>query len=334
MNKPPKNDVFIPRTASFIDLQPTNESFEEAIICGLSGKKKSLPSKFFYDARGSRLFDEICVTPEYYPTRTEIGILAKIGSELANLIPERSQLIEFGAGNSTKVRLVLRAVQRFDSYVAIDISGEYLQKVANELASDFPEIKVTALCADYTRSFELPDTGHHEGPARVGFFPGSTIGNLTSEGAVIFLRNIGHLLGDGAGFIVGADLLKDEKTLLAAYNDSLGVTAAFNLNILHRINRELEANFVPEYFSHTAIFNPEKERMEMHLTSLRDQTVRLAGRDFHFAKDEAIHTENSHKYTIKGFGELLEAAGHKPLKSWTDPEGLFSVHFARIGIAG
>lgn len=310
--------------AHFTDLKPTTESFLDAVIDGLSQKQKTLSPKFFYDGRGSRLFDEICVLPEYYPTRTEIRIITDNRDEMSALIPDGSQLVEFGAGNSLKVRVLLRAVARFASYVPIDISGDYLWKVVQLLAEDFPAMDITAISADYTQPFDLPGGD----VTRVGFFPGSTIGNMTHDQAVDFLQTARRLLGAGSGMLIGADLRKDEETLLAAYNDRLGVTAAFNKNILKRINEELDGNFDLEAFDHQAVWNAEKSQVEMHLLATSAQTATIGGQEFSFREGESIHTENSHKFTLDSIARLMAEGGFTIEKSWTDKDKLFSVHYA------
>lgn len=316
-------------TARYVDLRPSSESFLGAVIGGLGARRKSLPSKFFYDERGSRLFDRICELPEYYPTRTEMALMMDIAPELRALVPEGAELVEFGSGSSRKVRILLDAVAAFAAYVSIDISGDYLKQMASALACDYPALDVLAVSADYTQPIDL---AHWEGCSRprVGFFPGSTIGNLTPEDAVAFLENARRILGTGSGFIVGADLKKDARILHAAYNDAEGVTAAFNLNLLVRINSELGGDFDLDAFHHRAHYNQEKGRIEMYLVSDRDQTARINGHSFVFAEGETIHTENSHKYTVEEFQRIAERAGFIAQRAWTDENQLFSIHYLEV----
>lgn len=316
--------------AAFHDLEPELEDFEAAVIQGLESSPKTLPCKFFYDQRGSRIFDKICELDEYYPTRTEIAILDKYSREIADLMGDSSHLIEFGSGSSTKIRSLLRTLGRLAAYSAVDISKDHLLGAASKLASDFPNIAVNAVCADYTRPFEVVAPTANPDAKRVGFFPGSTIGNFTPEDARAFLRRSAALLRKGGEMLIGADLKKDVSLLEAAYNDKEGVTAEFNLNLLRRINRELAANFDLRGFEHRGLYNSDKGRMEMHLFSLRDQAVSVAGREFSFKREESIHTENSCKYTIEEFQEICEGAGFEPVKVWTDDDKLFSVHYIRV----
>ena len=316
--------------ARFIDMEPSEESFLEAVTSGLLAKTKRLPAKFFYDEEGSKLFEKICQLQEYYPTRTEIGLLKEIAPQLRDRLPAGTQLVEFGSGSNDKVRILLEGVGRFDSYVPIDISREYLRAQADELAADFPEISVTAICADYTMDLNLPRHASDLPEARLGFFPGSTIGNMKHDEAVSFLSRAAEILGSGAGFLIGADLKKDPATLHAAYNDTAGVTAAFNLNLLKRINRELGANFDLEAFRHDAFYDEAEGRIEMHLLSLADQVVTIDGQSFPLSKGECIHTEDSHKFTIEEFRSLGQQSGLKPISTWTDKSDLFSVHLFKI----
>lgn len=313
----------------FIDLKPSQETFLSAVTRGLSAKPKTLPAKLFYDQRGSKLFERITALDEYYPTRTEKKILEDAAAQLKRLIRKDSALVEFGAGSSEKVRILLDRVGRFSAYVPIDISRDYLKKEADGLAADHPGIAVIAICADYSKPFPMPDE-IRLGRTGVGFFPGSTIGNMMPETAKSFLKNAGQLLGRGAGFIVGADLKKDPAILHAAYNDREGLTAEFNKNVLRRINEELGGDFDLDAFRHRAFFNAVESRIEMHLESLKDQTVTVGKRTFPFAKGETIHTENSYKFTIREFHDLVIAAGMIPVKAWWDDQALFSVHFLKV----
>jgi len=313
---------------AFHDLTPSEDSFRDAVLAGLSNSPKTLPCKFFYDARGSALFEAICEVPEYYLTRTEIGILETYAGAIAERIGPNCRLIELGSGASRKVRLLLNALEAPLAYVPVDISRSFLRDAAAKIAADFPELEVIAVCADYTRPFELPKLAGPPGK-RVGFFPGSTIGNFEPEGVVAFLTHCGRLLGPGAEMLIGADVKKDKAILDAAYNDAEGLNAAFNLNLLHRIAKELDSDIAIDDFEHVAFYNPDEGRVELYIRSLKDQTAVIAGRRFSFAAGEMIHTENSYKYAIPEFRALAARAGFSALDTWTDPEGKFSVHYLR-----
>jgi dimethylhistidine N-methyltransferase len=308
------------------DLEPSTQEFRDAVLAGLGEAQKTLPCKFFYDAEGSRLFDQICELPEYYPTRTELKLLTDKAGEIAQLIGRRARLVEFGSGAGVKIRLLLNALDRPVAYVPVDISREHLMMATADLARDFPALQIAPICADYTKPFALPaPTGLHP-DITVGFFPGSTIGNFTPAEARGFLARARRLLGPGSAMVVGVDLRKDAKILVPAYDDAAGVTAAFNLNLLVRINRELDGDFDLEQFVHEARWNDVQGRIEMHLVSRRDQEVRVGSARFAFRAGETIHTENSHKYTLDQFRALAVEAGYKPRAAWTDPARLFSVH--------
>lgn len=311
----------------FHDFAPAQVSFEGALVQGLSKPAKSIPSRFLYDTQGSELFERICELEEYYPTRTELSILKANAAEIAARIGPRARLIEFGASSSQKVRILLEAFDRPDAYVPIDVSPEHLRQAAEDIAKDFPTIDVVAVCADYTQAFTLPDIFRGGDGRRVGFFPGSTIGNLTHPEAIEFLSLWSRQLGEGGGMVIGVDLQKDPAIIEAAYNDAKGVTANFSHNILARANRELGADFDLASFRHDARYNVEIGRIEIHLQSLIDQDVHAAGHSFRFKAGEKIHTEYSYKYTLDGFRDLAAAAGFKSDQAWTDPAGLFSVHY-------
>lgn len=310
--------------AAFHDLEPRVESFRDAVLAGLSQTPKEIPCRFFYDEAGARLFDAICELPEYYPTRTELALLARHAPEIARIAGPEVRLIEFGSGSGRKVPLLLDALENPACYVAIDISREHLLAASDDLAAKFPEIAVAAVCADYTRPFALPAL--QGGGKRLGFFPGSTIGNFTPPEAAAFLIGCRRLLGPGAEMLVGVDLKKDPAILHAAYNDAAGVTAAFNLNLLTRINRELSGDFEVGKFAHVAFYNQVLGRIEMHLESQEAQEILVAGTRFRLARGERIHTENSYKYGIAEFHEVAAAAGFRPAAMWTDPDRLFSLH--------
>jgi dimethylhistidine N-methyltransferase len=300
-----------------------NKSFYDDVVAGLSLPQKAIPPKYFYDERGSQLFDAICEVPEYYPTRTEAALLARTAPELAVGLTGVDHLVEYGSGASKKTRIVLDALTALRSYVPMDISEEFLLGVADKLSEDYPRLQVVPLVGDFTAELELP-TEVRSG-RKAGFFPGSTIGNLGPEGGVDFLKRARRLLGEDAAFVLGADLVKDAGVLRAAYNDRAGVTAQFNLNLLSRINRELGANFDECAFYHNAIWNPEESRIEMHLVSEVAQAVKLNGSTFRFRSGETIHTENSYKFTPAMLEALAASAGWNTDEIWTDREYPFAV---------
>lgn len=314
--------------AAFHDLEPELEDFETAVLAGLSATPKTLPCKFFYDREGSRLFDLICELPEYYPTRTEIALLEARAGDMAALMGPHCHVIEFGSGSSRKIRIILDALEAPAACTAVDISRGHLIASAQDLARDYPDVEISAVCADYTRPFDVAPPKFRPDARRVGFFPGSTIGNFAPDEAVEFLSGAAGLLV-GGDFLIGVDLKKDTARLNAAYDDSQGVTAAFNLNLLTRINREMGGDFQLDQFGHQAFFNEKQGRIEMHLRSLRAQTATIGGHVFDFAAGETIHTENSYKYGIAEFQALAARAGFDALRSWTDPDELFSVHYLR-----
>lgn len=301
-----------------------NSDFARALIEGLSAKKKSIPCRFLYDAAGSALFERITALPEYYPTRTEIGILKERAAEIAADAAPGNVLIEFGSGSSIKTEILLTKMHQLYAYVPIDISKAALRDAQARIRQHFPNIRVLPVCGDFAGPLPLPtEIARHP---RLGFFPGSTIGNLTDEAAVDLLGNMAMILGSGGRLIIGVDLKKDVKRLLSAYDDAAGVTAAFNLNLLKRANRELGADFDVDQFDHLATYDENNGRIEIFLVSQTDQTVNVLGRKFDLAAGEKIHTEDSHKYDIAGFQALAARAGWRALNVWTDPDRLFSVH--------
>lgn len=302
---------------------PQTSSFRTDVLRGLTARRKTLPSKYFYDAAGSRLFEAICELPEYYLTRVETALLARVVPQVAARIPQGAALVEFGSGASVKTRLLLDAAPHLGAYVPIDISEAALGDAARQLGTDYPALPVHAVLGDFTNGIALP-TPVRERPA-VGFFPGSTIGNFAPSAAVDLLRHARDLLGRGARFLVGADLVKAPSVLVPAYDDAQGVTAAFNKNLLARINRELGARIDPDRFRHRAVWNATDSRIEMHLVSLEEQTVEIAGCRIAFAAGETIHTENSYKFTTAGFTALAEQAGWRVEASWTDDAAPFAV---------
>ena len=314
-------------------VQPQAEetsAFEDDVLAGLRTTPKRVPAKYFYDGAGSLLFERITELPEYYPTRCEMRILRDRARDIVKLIPEGAALVEFGSGSNKKVRIVLRAARKLAAYVPVDICGEMLEQEAAELRLDFPQLNVLPVRADITHQFELPSEAK-AAPMRVGFFPGSTIGNFEPHEAAAFLRNAGRILGLGATLIIGVDLIKPVEVLNAAYNDAAGVTAKFNLNLLVRINRELGATFKIDSFEHHAFYNRERHRIEMHLASLKRQKVKVAGEIVDFRAGETIHTENSYKYSVASLGALARGAGWQPAGSWTDAREYFSIQAFTLG---
>jgi len=305
-------------------LRPAASGFADSLLQGLTQVPKEIGCKYFYDAQGSTLFDAICALPEYYQTRTEVALLRRHASEIARLIGPAAEIVEFGAGSLRKVRILLDALAQPYGYMPIDISGAYLRGVASDLAEEYPALPIHPVVADFTQPFSLPPSA--EGTRRAGFFPGSTIGNFRTDAAAALLRRMRKML-DGGGLLIGVDLVKDPQILHSAYNDAAGVTAAFNKNLLARANRELDANFNLEDFTHYAPYNPRAQRIEMYLMSLKRQTVNLNGQLICFAAGEPIHTEDSHKYSIEGFRELAAEAGFRPRAVWIDAARLFSIHW-------
>jgi len=311
---------------AFVDLEPSVESLESAVLDGLTRKPKAIASKFFYDERGSELFEQICELPEYYPTRTELGILRENAAKLADIIGSEAHVIELGAGALEKIRILLAALDRPAQFTALDISGDHLLKAAETLAADFPQIPLTAVCADYTHRFDLPQALAEAGRRRIGFFPGSTIGNFPRVQAAQFLSELRPVFAPNGLLIIGVDLKKDPAILNAAYNDAAGVTAAFNLNLLARINHELDADFDLDRFAHRAAYDPDSGCIETYIESLAEQEVEVAGQHIRLGEGECIHTEHSCKYTLEEFRQLAREAGWQPLEAMTDRGDLFSLH--------
>ena len=317
-----------PTVASFSDAHPDRESFLSETLTGLGAAPKTLPCKYFYDERGSELFRRICELPEYYLTRAETALLGDIAGQAAEIIGDGAWIIEFGTGSSDKIGILLAALDRPAGFVAVDLARGALRGVTETLARDFPNLAVHAVCADFTEPFELPAMAG--AGRRVVFFPGSSLGNFDHEQSVSFMATAARLAGPGGGMLIGIDLKKDEAILTAAYDDTQGVTAEFNLNLLRRLNRECGTDFDLDAFSHRAFYNANAGRIEMHLVSLRAQTVSLGGQTIAFAEGETIHTENSYKYSIPEFQDLARRAGFEPLRAWTDAERLFSLHYLSV----
>jgi dimethylhistidine N-methyltransferase len=306
-------------------LAASDAAFERDLLAAFADRPRSISPKWFYDARGSQLFERICELPEYYPTRTELGILRAHAAEMAQRMGPRAEIVEFGAGSLRKVRLLLDAMDRPARYLPIDISGDHLAQASAALQREYAGLEVQPVIADYTQRLLLPAPPPHAG-RRIGFFPGSTIGNFTPDEALQFLVVAGQVLRGGA-LLLGTDLVKDPAVLHAAYNDAQGVTADFNLNLLARANRELGTRFDLERFAHSAFYNAPQRRIEMHLVSRCRQQVAIAGRRFEMEEGETLHTEYSHKFTIDGLRELARRAGFRPGPVWIDEQRLFAMHW-------
>ena len=308
---------------SFAGSTTTDQAFLDDVLAGLSHDRKTLPSKYFYDATGSELFEQICELDEYYPTRTELSIMERHVAEISSSIGPHHLLLELGSGSSTKTELLLESLHDLAVYVPFDISQSALDDAVSKLARQFPELSVHSVCGDFMEQIELPQIDiHHQGT--VTYFPGSTIGNLTDTGAIDLLRRIREVDRESE-LLIGIDLVKDRGVLLSAYNDAAGVTAQFNLNLLERINRELGSEFDLDQFRHRAIYNEPAHRIEMQLVSQRSQSVQIAGETLHFSEGESICTEYSHKYTIDRFSQLARAADFQISNLWTDEQNWFAV---------
>ena len=302
------------------------DTFREEVIDGLRRTPKRIPCKYLYDERGARLFERICELEEYYPTRTELSIMNRYIGEMAACLGRRCQLIEYGSGSGLKTHILLKAMEDPVGYVPIDIAGDQLAVAAARLRTRFPTLEVLPLCADYTGHYELPRT-RRAAARRVVYFPGSTIGNFDPEAATDFLRHISAVCGQDGGLLIGVDLKKDKSVLERAYNDTAQVTAAFNLNLLRRINRELDADCDIAQFRHRAQFNEDHGRIEIHLVSTCRQSFRIDGVEFAFVEGATIHTENSYKYTTAEFARLAKDGGYRVARVWSDDDALFSVQY-------
>ena len=322
----------LPNGVELIDLQPDAARFQEEAIRGLLSSPKAIAPKYFYDSRGSELFERITRLPEYYLTRTETSILEAHTDDLGALLGERWEMLELGSGSSRKTSILLDASHGHGVYMPIDISREQLLAAAGSVAARYPAVHVVAVCADYSKRIPVPRS--HAEARRIIFFPGSTIGNLEPVEAGRFLTNIREHLGEGDAAIIGVDLQKTPSVLLAAYNDSAGITARFNLNLLERMNREVGANFDPRRFEHVAVYDIAAGRIEMHLRSRGKQRVRIGETTIDFAAGETIHTENSYKYTREGFGRMASEAGFQITDVWTDASRWFSVWILAPGETG
>jgi dimethylhistidine N-methyltransferase len=307
-------------------MSTTFNGLREEVLYGLQKKEKELPTKLFYDERGSRLFEQICRLDEYYLTRTEIQIMRQSIHEMVALMDSNIVLVEYGSGNSAKTRILLDHLPDIVAYVPVDISNDYLNMSADSLRQNYPDLLIIPVCADYTQPIAIPpvDSGLAH---NLAYFPGSTIGNFTPNQAIDFIRNIADLVGPGGGFLIGADLKKDTNVLNAAYNDVEGITAAFNLNILTHINKKFGANFREENFEHLAFYYEDAGRIEMHLISKLEQAAQVCGEMFHFEKGEKILTEVSYKYALEDFAEMVYEAGFDVKRVWTDSKNYFSIQY-------
>lgn len=308
------------------DFNPARERFLAEVLSGLRKSQKELPSKYFYDEEGSHLFERICTLDEYYIPRIEAAIMETYIEEMAELLGPRVLLVEYGSGNCAKTRFLLDHLHEPVAYVPIDISRERLLSAARELAADYPEMEVLPVCADYTSGFDLP-VPRRPSERAVVYFPGSTIGNFDPVPAKLFLEHVAGVCHPGGGLLIGVDLKKDPRVLHRAYNDSSGVTAAFNLNLLERINRDLNCDFRLDWFQHYAFYNPGESRVELHLVSLREQTVHLDNVVIPFVEGESIWTESSYKFNVDEFEQMAVAAGFKVERAWTDNQQWFSVQY-------
>lgn len=308
---------------TFHDYKPEALSLYEAVVNGLSRDDKAIPPKFFYDERGSELFDLICKQPEYYLPSVEVRMLERLAAEIAELTGKGRAIIEPGAGNAAKARLLFDALQP-SAFVPMDISFDYLKSAAIQLAKEYPQLPVHAVCTDFTHSLPLPAPVPDS--KRLVFFPGSSLGNFNPEEAAEFLVMVNQMLGDDGMLLIGVDTKKTESVLNAAYNDSAGMTAAFNLNLLHRLREELDVDLNPEDFEHLAFYNAEIGRIEMHLVSKYKQTLKVNGHRFEFEEGESMHTENSYKYEPEEFLALASSSGFTMIRHWVDHRGMFAIY--------
>ncbi len=316
--------------SALLDQEPSSASFLDEVLRGLQQSPKTLPCKYFYDKRGSQLFDQICDLDEYYLTRTELAIMDTYAPQMAAQIGTGVMLVEYGSGSSVKTRILLDHLPEVAAYVPVDISRKHLQHTCLNLARCYPTLEVLPVCADFTMDFDLPIPRCEPTHCAV-YFPGSTIGNFGRRESEKLLAQIASLCGAGGGLLIGIDLQKGLETIEAAYNDAEGITAEFNLNLLRRINRELDGDFHLERFRHVATYNAKLGRVELFLRSLRDQVVTVAGTTFGLAANELISTEHSHKYTVDGFSQMAANAGLTLRKQWTDDDDRFAVlHFAIV----
>lgn len=316
-------------TVKLYDLHPPLDDFHAEVLAGLQQPQKFVSAKFLYDKRGSELFDAICNLEEYYVTRTEMSILQTNAVDIAAKIGD-GVLIEFGSGSSQKVRIILDAMAKLPTYVALDISVQHLYESCLNLVDAYSDLEAIAICTDYTQPIDLPAISSIQNKHKVGFFPGSSIGNLEPDEVVQFLKNTANILQPNGSLLIGVDLKKDKAILEPAYDDSKGISAAFALNLLTRINQELKANFNLDKFSYRVFYNERCGRIEMYIVSLKEQIVNIDGIEISFQEGELLRTEHSYKYTIAEFQALARLAGFKPKCVWTDPQQLFSLHYLKL----
>lgn len=315
------------REQEILDIAPKTTSMLKEVLAGLSQGQKTIHPKFLYDERGSQIFEQICLLPEYYPTRAESQIYERYKDDMARMVGNGAVIIEPGSGSGDKIKILLKAMKSVKSYIPIEISREILLRMTSELHEEFPDLRVLPVCADFSQDIELPLSVDSQAGKKVIFFPGSTIGNMNPSEAISFLKRYGKMLSAGGGLLIGVDLKKDHGTFKLAYDDPQGVTAAFNLNLLERLNREVDAFFEVDNFRHEAFYNEKEGRVEMHLKSIVPQLVRVSQTIFRFKEGETIHTESSYKYTEEEFCELCSKAGFRIKKYWTDSENLFCVYY-------
>jgi dimethylhistidine N-methyltransferase len=334
MTQIPARPGDMPRLSFFEDHHPPTADFRADILAGLSKPQKALPPKYYYDEEGSRLFDAITNQPEYYVTSTELALLRAIGPELRALAGDGALVLEPGAGSSVKIRTLLDALDHPCAYVGMDISGDHVRAACETLAADYPALEIGALCHDFTQSLDvdaLPLSDRARAGKRIVFFPGSTIGNFELIDALALLRTLRGWLRQGDALLIGTDMRKASGTLEAAYDDEAGVTAAFNLNLIARINRELDGDIDPDGLEYRAFWNPYRSRVEMYLVARQDMVFTVAGQPFVLRQDETIHMENSHKFTLNTFQDLAAKAGFQPRKAWVSAGEAFSMHWLEPG---
>ncbi|WP_429910772.1 L-histidine N(alpha)-methyltransferase [Glycocaulis sp.] len=330
MTEPRKTPSQTGGLSFFEDMHPPAADFRADILAGLSKPQKALPPKYYYDEEGSRLFDAITEQPEYYVTGTELELMRTIGPELRELAGEGALVLEPGAGSSVKIRTLLDALDSPSAYVGMDISGDHVRSACEALAADYPSLEIGALCHDFTQSLDvaaLPLSAKAHAGRRLVFFPGSTIGNFELIDALALLKTLRGWLREGDALLIGADMRKASEALEAAYDDEAGVTAAFNLNLIARINRELDGDIDADALQYKAFWNPYRSRVEMYLVARRDMHFTVGGERFVIRKDETIHMENSHKFTLETFQDLAAKAGLRSRKAWVSAREPFSIHW-------
>jgi dimethylhistidine N-methyltransferase len=314
----------------FLDLASIQKVEQSEILVGLRETPKKIHPKYLYDQEGSALFDQITECPDYYLTRKETWILKRYSHEIASYVGPHAFLLELGAGSSSKTRILLQAIPDPLVYIPVDISKDFLMDSARRLSQEFPRLQILPIAADYLKPFFIPRPLLRDASRRLAFFPGSTFGNFEPDEAWTFLKTVAGHIGKGGLLLIGIDLVKDPAILEKAYNDSFGITAAFNLNLLKRMNREFKANFNLNSFAHKALYNRTERRIEMYLFSLKDQLVQFGNTTLAFKQGETIHTENSYKFERKSFEYFIDQGGFSPLQRWNDPEEMFAVYLLEV----